>query len=202
MPFGMENDPSIYQIIMNTIFPEELSEGWLIIYIDEIIVFSESLEYILTRLEKVLQKIVQVNLKMALKKCHFAYSELRVLGHVVSGLSLGIDKSKVAAVLPKQIPQTKKEMQSFLGFSEYYRQHIKDFARIPKSLYKLCDKQKVYKMTEERVKEYRELKKALTITQFLKIPDLKLPCKIYIDACGEVLGAALHQTKIINDKPV
>ncbi|MBW0571356.1 hypothetical protein O181_111071 [Austropuccinia psidii MF-1] len=135
MPFGIKNAPSHYQRMMNTIFPEELSEGWLIIYIDDIIVCSETWENHLTRLERVLQKIVQVNMKISLKKCHFAYSELKALGHVVSGLSLGIDKNKVAEVLLKPMPQTKKAMQSFLGFSGYYRQHIKDFAKIAKSLY-------------------------------------------------------------------
>ncbi|MBW0535710.1 hypothetical protein O181_075425 [Austropuccinia psidii MF-1] len=169
MPFGIKNAPSHYQRIMNTIFCEELSEGWLIIYIDDIIVCSETWDSHLSRLERVLQKIVQVNMKISLKKCHFAYSELKALGHVVSGLSLGIDKNKVAAVLLKPIPQTKKEMQSFLGFAGYYRQHIKDFAKIAKSLYKLY---------------------------------WKLPFKLYIDSCGEGLGAALHQTQIINDKPV
>ncbi|MBW0479942.1 hypothetical protein O181_019657 [Austropuccinia psidii MF-1] len=111
MPFGIRNAPSHYQRMMNTIFPEELSEGLLIIYIDDIIVCSETWESYLTRLERVIQKIVQVNMKISLKKCHFAYSELKALGHVVAGLSLGIDKNKVAAVLLKPIPQTKKEMQ-------------------------------------------------------------------------------------------
>ncbi|MBW0570366.1 hypothetical protein O181_110081 [Austropuccinia psidii MF-1] len=110
MPFGMKNEPSHYQRVMNTIFTEELSEGWLIIYIDDIIVCSETWENHLTRLERVLQKIVQVNMKISLKKCHFAYSKLKALGNVVSGLSLGIDKNKVAAVLLKLMPQTKKEM--------------------------------------------------------------------------------------------
>ncbi|MBW0501341.1 hypothetical protein O181_041056 [Austropuccinia psidii MF-1] len=93
-------------------------------------------------------------------------------------------------------------MQSFLGFSEYYRQHIKDFSRIEKSFYKLCDQQKVYEVTEERVKAYKELKKAIKNSTFLLIPVWKLPFKLYIDACGEGLGAELHQTQIINDKPV
>ncbi|MBW0545208.1 hypothetical protein O181_084923 [Austropuccinia psidii MF-1] len=108
MPFGIKNAPSHYQIMTNTIVPEELSEGWLIIYIDDIIVCSETWENHITRLERVLQKIVQVNMKISLKKCHFAYSELKALGHAVSGLILGIDKNKVAAVLLKPIPQTKK----------------------------------------------------------------------------------------------
>ncbi|MBW0567613.1 hypothetical protein O181_107328 [Austropuccinia psidii MF-1] len=72
MPFGMKNAQSHYQRMMNTIFPEELSEGWLIIHIDDIIIFSETWDSHLSRLERVLQKIVQVNMKISLKKCHFA----------------------------------------------------------------------------------------------------------------------------------
>ncbi|MBW0516476.1 hypothetical protein O181_056191 [Austropuccinia psidii MF-1] len=100
------------------------------------------------------------------------------------------------------MPQTKKEMQSFLAFAGYYRQHIKAFARIARSLYKLCDQQTVYEMTEERVKAHEELKNSLTNSPLPLIPDWKLPFKLYIDACGEALGAALHHTQIINDKPV
>ncbi|MBW0467964.1 hypothetical protein O181_007679 [Austropuccinia psidii MF-1] len=141
-------------------------------------------------------------MKISLKKCHFAYSKLKALGHVVSGLTLSIDKNRIVAVLLKKMPQTKKKMQSFLGFSGYYRQHIRDFAIIAKSLYKLCDQQTVYEITEERVKEYEELKNSLTNSPFLLIPDWKLAFKLYIDACEERLGAFLHQTQIINDKGV
>ncbi|MBW0579358.1 hypothetical protein O181_119073 [Austropuccinia psidii MF-1] len=141
-------------------------------------------------------------MKISQKKCHFSYSELKALGHVVSGLSLGIEENKVAAVLLKPMPQTKKEVKSFQGFAGYYRQHIKDFARITKSLYKLCDQKTVYEMTEERVKAYEGLKNFLTNSPYLLIEDWQLPFKLYIDPCGEGLGAALHQTQIINDKSV
>ncbi|MBW0461802.1 hypothetical protein O181_001517 [Austropuccinia psidii MF-1] len=76
-------------------------------------------------------------MKISLKKCHFGFKELKALGHVVPGLSLGIDKNKVAAVLLKPMPQNKKEIQSFVGFAGYYRQHIKDLASIERPLYKL-----------------------------------------------------------------
>ncbi|MBW0480400.1 hypothetical protein O181_020115 [Austropuccinia psidii MF-1] len=114
MPFGKENAPSHYQRMMNTIFPEELSEGWLIIYIYYIIACSETCKNHLKTLGRVLQKIVQVNMNISLKKCHFSYSELKALGHLVSGVSLVIDKNKLAALLLKPMPKTKKEIQSFL----------------------------------------------------------------------------------------
>ncbi|MBW0461287.1 hypothetical protein O181_001002 [Austropuccinia psidii MF-1] len=201
MPFGIKSAPAPYQMLMNTIFTEELSEGWLIIYINNIIDFLENWESHLTRLARILKKIVRVNMIISLKKCHFEYSELQALGNVVCGLNLGIDKNKVAAVLLKPMPQGKKEMKSFLGFSGYYRQHIKHFSRISKSLYKLCYQQTVYEMTEERVKEYEKLKNSLKNAPFLLMPYWKLPFKLYIDACGKGLGAALPQKQIINDKP-
>ncbi|MBW0583249.1 hypothetical protein O181_122964 [Austropuccinia psidii MF-1] len=110
IPFGIKNAPSHYQKMLNTIFPEELSEGWLIICIDDIIICSETWDSHLSRLERVFQKIVQVNMKISLKKCHLSYSELKAIGHVLSGLSLAMDKNKVVAVLLKPMPQTRKEM--------------------------------------------------------------------------------------------
>ncbi|MBW0589551.1 hypothetical protein O181_129266 [Austropuccinia psidii MF-1] len=187
---------------MNEIFHKELSEGWLIIYIYDIIVCSKTWEEHMYRLSRVLTKIQSVNMKISLKKCHFGFKELKALGHVVSGLSLGIDKNKVAAVLLKPMPQNKKEIQSFLGFAGYYRQQIKDFASIARPLYKLCDKDTVFEMTVDRVKAFESLREALTTAPLLLIADFKLPFKLYIDASGDGLGAALHQVQIINDKPV
>ncbi|MBW0527787.1 hypothetical protein O181_067502 [Austropuccinia psidii MF-1] len=156
MPFAIKNAPSHFQRMMNEIFPDELPEGLLIIYIDDII-------------------------------------ELKGLGHVVSDLSLGIDKNKVPAVLLKPIPQTKNEIKSFLGFAGYYRQHIKDFASIASPLYKLCDKDAVFEMTVDRLKAFESLRQAWTTAPLLLMPDFKLPFKLYIDASGDGLGAALNQ---------
>ncbi|MBW0496056.1 hypothetical protein O181_035771 [Austropuccinia psidii MF-1] len=154
------------------------------------------------RLSRVLTKIQSVNMKISLKKCHFGFKELEALGHVVSGLSLGIDKNKVAEVLLKPMPQNKKKIQSFLGFAGYYRQHIKDFASIARPLYKLCDKDTVFEMTVDIVKAFESLRESLTNAPLLLIPDFELPFKLYIDASGDGLGASLNQAQIINDKPV
>ncbi|MBW0554171.1 hypothetical protein O181_093886 [Austropuccinia psidii MF-1] len=202
MPFGIKNAPSHFQRMMNEIFPEELSAGWFIIYIDDIIVFSKTWEEHMCRLSRISTKIQSVNMKISLKKCHFGFKELKELGHVVSGLSLGIDKNKVAAVLLKPMPQNKKEIKSFLGFAGYYRKHIKYFSSIARPIYNLCNKDTVFEMTVDRVKAFESLRQALTTAPFLLMPDFNLPFKLYIDASGDGLGAALHQVQILSDKPV
>ncbi|MBW0539732.1 hypothetical protein O181_079447 [Austropuccinia psidii MF-1] len=90
---------------------------------------------------------------------------------------------------------------SLLGFSSYYRQHLKYFAILAKPFYRICDKKTVFEMTQERIQPYEKVKYALTDAPLLLIPDWKIPFKLYIDACGEGLGAALHQVQIVNDKP-
>ncbi|MBW0513749.1 hypothetical protein O181_053464 [Austropuccinia psidii MF-1] len=100
------------------------------------------------------------------------------------------------------MPQNKKEIQSFLDFAGYYRQHIKDFSSIARPLYKLCHKDKVCEMTVERVKAFESLRQSLTTAPLFLMPDFKLPFKPYIDASGDGLGAALHQVQIINYKSV
>ncbi|MBW0514797.1 hypothetical protein O181_054512 [Austropuccinia psidii MF-1] len=90
---------------------------------------------------------------------------------------------------------------SFLGFSSYYRKHLKDFTILVKSLYRICDKQTVFEMTQERIKAYEKIKKALTEAPLLLIPDCNIPFKFYIYACEDGLGAALNQVQTIDDKP-
>ncbi|MBW0511175.1 hypothetical protein O181_050890 [Austropuccinia psidii MF-1] len=140
-------------------------------------------------------------MKVSLKKCNFGFEELKALGHIVSGLSLGIDKNKVEAVLLRSITQNKKEMMSFLGFTSYHRQHLKDFAILAKSFYRICDQQTVLEMTQERIGAYERIRKALTEAPLLLMPDWHKTFKLYIDAYGDGLGEALHQVQIIDEKP-
>ncbi|MBW0580187.1 hypothetical protein O181_119902 [Austropuccinia psidii MF-1] len=176
--FGIKNAPSPYQRMMNTIFPTELSEGWLIIYINDIIIRSYSWSLHLERLARVLHKVAEVNMKIVLKKCNFGSEELKALGYNVSGLSLGIDKNKVAAVLLKPIPQNKTKIISFLVFASYYWQHLKDFAILAKSLYRTCDQQIVFEMTQEIIKAHEKIRKVHTEAPLLLIPDWHIPFKL------------------------
>ncbi|MBW0520819.1 hypothetical protein O181_060534 [Austropuccinia psidii MF-1] len=100
------------------------------------------------------------------------------------------------------MPADKKEIQSFLWFAGYYTQHIKDFASIARPLYKLCDKDRSFEITFDRIKAFEYLKQVLTTAPLLLMPNSKLTFKLYIDASGDGLCAVLHQFQIINDKHV
>ncbi|MBW0533553.1 hypothetical protein O181_073268 [Austropuccinia psidii MF-1] len=150
MPFGIKNAPAHFQKMMDTIFQEEILEGLMVVYIYDLIIYSKTWEDHVQYIDRVLGKHKPINLKILLKKCNFYKQGLLVLGHKVSGLSLAIEQNKVAAVLQKQVPKNIKEMQYFLGFASYYRNHIKNLAHIPSSLYKVCSKDVVYEITKER----------------------------------------------------
>ncbi|MBW0551586.1 hypothetical protein O181_091301 [Austropuccinia psidii MF-1] len=199
MPFSIKNAPAHFQRMMDTIFQEEILEGWIVVYIDDIIIYSETWEDHVQYIDRVLSKCTPINLKISLKKCNFGQQELLALGNKVSGLSLAIDQNKVAEVLQKPVPKSIKEMQSFLGFASYYRNHIKNFSHITSSLYKLCSKDVVFEITKERRDSYERIKHELTNAPVLILPDFELPFKLYIDeACSQGLGAALHQGQIVD----
>ncbi|MBW0476625.1 hypothetical protein O181_016340 [Austropuccinia psidii MF-1] len=115
MQFGIKNAPDHFQRMMDTIFQEEILEGQMVVYIDDIIIYSETWEDHLKYIDRALSKCTPINLKISLKKCNFGQQELLALGHKVSGLSLAIDKNKVAQVLLKPVSKNIKEMKYSLG---------------------------------------------------------------------------------------
>ncbi|MBW0561110.1 hypothetical protein O181_100825 [Austropuccinia psidii MF-1] len=121
MPFSIKNKPAHCQRMMDTIFQEEILEGWMLVYIDDIIICSETWEDHVHSIDRGISKCTPINLKISPNKCNFGKQELLTLGHKVSGLSLAIDQNKVASALLKPVPKNLKEMQSLLGFASYYR---------------------------------------------------------------------------------
>ena len=98
IPFGIKNTPSHFQWMMDRKFHEELSNLRLIVYIDDMIIFTESWEAHLEKLAIVLGTISQMGMKISLSKCSFGFCELKVLGHILNSLNLVVDQGRVAAV--------------------------------------------------------------------------------------------------------
>ncbi|MBW0513848.1 hypothetical protein O181_053563 [Austropuccinia psidii MF-1] len=99
MPFGIKNAPAHFQRMMDTIFQVEILEGWIVVYIDDIIIYLEKWEDRMQYIDRLLSKYTPINMKISLKKCNFGQNELLALGHRFSGLSMAINQNKVAAVL-------------------------------------------------------------------------------------------------------
>ncbi|MBW0501369.1 hypothetical protein O181_041084 [Austropuccinia psidii MF-1] len=202
MPFGINNAPAHFQRMMNTIFQEKILEGWMVVFIYDIIIYSETWEEYVQYIDRALSKCTPINPKILLENCNLGQQELLALGHKVSGLDLAIEQNKVAAVLQKPVKRNIKEMPSFLGLASYYRNHIKNFSHITSSLHKLCSKDVVFEITKERRDAYEKIKYELKNSPVLILPDFELPFKLYIDtACSQGLGAALHQRQIVDGEP-
>ena len=136
MPFGLCNAPALFQRIMQTIFREDLLQI-LLVYLDDIIVYSSSIADHLKRLKRVFQKLREHGLKVEAAKCQFFQRRVKYLGHVVSAEGVGTDSAKTEAVASWPTPKTLKDLRSFLGFASYYRQFVPGFAQIAAPLHQL-----------------------------------------------------------------
>ena len=133
MPFGATNAPATFQRLMHDCLGD-LNMNWCIVYLDDIIIFSDIKEEHLKRLEAVFQKLSAAGLKLKPSKCFFFREEIEYLGHVVSGKGVATNPNKVEAVTKWPTPKTVYDVRSFLGFVGYYRRFIKDFSKISKPI--------------------------------------------------------------------
>jgi hypothetical protein len=139
MPFGLTNAPAYFMYLMNKVFMEYL-DGFIIVFIDNILIFSKTMEEHGEHLRLVLEKLRSNQLYAKFSKCEFWLTEVALLGHVISAGGVSVDPGKVKDVLNWMLPTTVSEIWSFLGLAGYYRWFIKDFSKIAKPMTKLLEK--------------------------------------------------------------
>ena len=202
MPFGATNAPATFQRLMHDCLGD-LNMNWCIVYLDDIIIFSDTKEEHLKRLKAVFQKLSAAGLKLKPSKCFFFREEIEYLGHVVSGKGIATNLKKVEAVTKWPTPKTVYDVRSFLGFVGYYRRFIKDFSKIAKPIREVITglenqskrsaKKTFVEWTEAVDSAFGHLKKLCTSTPILAYPDYKLPFVLHTDSSSEGLGAVLYQ---------
>ncbi len=129
MPFGLVNSPAVFQSFINDVFRDML-DHYVIVYIDDILVYSETLQEHVQHVRSVLQRLIKYQLYAKLEKCEFHTTSVAFLGYVISQEGVAMDESKVHAVLNWPLPSTIKELQRFLGFANFYRRFIRGFSSI------------------------------------------------------------------------
>jgi hypothetical protein len=192
MFFGLTNSPATFQTMMNDIFREEIAEGWVVIYMDDILVFSKDKNEHQEQVKRILEKLRQHQLSLKAEKCYFEKEEIEFLGLIISEKGIRMDPHKVKAITDWPIPTTKRELQQFLGFVNFYRRFVKGFTKIAKPLTKLTGKTN-WLWTELQQKAFQELKNEVTSERVLIIPKPGKPFRMETDASDFAIAAILSQ---------
>ncbi|KAL1254368.1 hypothetical protein QQF64_016597 [Cirrhinus molitorella] len=216
LPQGVTNAPSTFQRLMEKCVGDlHLSE--VLVFLDDLIVFSRMLEEHETRLMKVLNRLKEFGLKLSPDKCQFFKSSVKYLGHIVDADGVHTDQEKISALKDWPRPSTRRELKCFLGFAGYYRRFVEGYSKIAKPLNCLTagynpprKRGKIYKRekpntpanpnapigegwTAECEGAFRTLIDKLTSAPILAFANPQLPYVLHTDACREGLGAALYQ---------
>lgn len=167
-----------------------------VVFLDDILVYSSSLEEHLGRLENVFRRLKECGLKLKPSKCEFLKSECQYLGHVVSAEGIKTDPEKIDKVVNWKVPSTAKELASFLGFAGFYRRYVEKFSLIARplqNLLKSSDGKSPLVWCSEAEQSFQTLKFKLTSAPILAYADYSKPFILHVDASGIGLGAVLYQ---------
>jgi hypothetical protein len=192
MSFRLMNAPAHFMYLMNSVFMPELDK-FVVVFIDDILIYSRSMEEHEEHLWIVLQRLRDHQLYAKFSKCEFWIKEVPFLGHVVSPEGIAMDPGKVTEVLEWKPPTMVFEVRSFFGLASYYRWFIPNFSKILKPITELLKKGNKYLWSEACDEAFKHLKKLLTTLPVLAQHDTTKPFDVYCDASGTGLGGVLMQ---------
>uniref|UniRef100_A0A1J3IVR9 Transposon Ty3-I Gag-Pol polyprotein n=2 Tax=Noccaea caerulescens TaxID=107243 RepID=A0A1J3IVR9_NOCCA len=191
MPFGLTNAPCTFQGLMNHVF-QAVTRKFLLVFFDDILVYSKSWEEHLKHLEEVFSILRHQQLYLKPSKCTFGATVIEYLGHFISAEGVSTDPKKVKAIEEWPIPVTQKQLRSFLGLANYYRRFIKGYSVIAKPLSTLLKKEG-FTWNPEADSAFQKLKLSLTTTPVLALPNFEKVFVVETDASNIGIGAVLMQ---------
>lgn len=199
MFFGLCNSPSTFQTMMNDLFRDLIAQGLMCIYMDDILVYSTDKDTHRRVVDEVLQRLLDNNLFVKPEKCEFYKSKIEFLSLIIENGHVSMDPVKIEGVAKWQIPTKVKEVQSFLGFANFYQRFIKDFSNISKPLNILTRKDQPWKWGPEQQKAFEDLKKRFMEKPILISANPDMDFLLECDASNYATGAVLSQ-KDTDDK--
>jgi hypothetical protein len=214
LPMGLTNAPAEFMALMENTFRDELNK-FVLVFLDDILVYSRTLEEHKEHLRVVLQRLREQKLFAKLSKCCFFRQEVEFLGHFVGRAGVRMVEGKVAAVDRWPTPTTQKEVEQFLGLAGYYRRFIEGFSKIASPLSELCGTLKAAKGGAQRTppkkrfewgaeqqQAFEQLKAAVVSAPCLAIPDPTREFIVHTDASGYATGAVLMQQFVEGLRPI
>ena len=201
MPFGLTNAPATFMHLMNSVLAPYLDK-FVIVYLDDILIYSRTLEEHIHHVDEVLGILKQHQLYAKMKKCAFGKTQVEFLGHQVSAKGIATSPHKIEAVQQWPTPRNLRELRGFLGFVNYYRKFVPHFSERSAPLTQLLRKNEPWNWSRNRQGAFQDLKKALTSAPTLLIPDPNRTFLLTTDASEVALGAVLAQNQGNGFQPI
>ena len=192
MPFGLCNAPATFQRLMDVTFAG-MHDRCVKVYIDDILVYSDTIAQHLIDLCEVFIRLTTANIKLKMSKCFFFQPYVGFLGHIVSRDGVRPDPKKVEVIRNAPTPQDVPQLRSFLGLASYYRRFIAGFATVAAPLNALLKKDAAYVWSAECQLAFDTLKSKLTDDSLVRQPDFDRPFWLFTDASNVGIGAVLAQ---------
>jgi hypothetical protein len=192
MPFGIKIAPAFFTAILNDLFRKLLYKG-VIIYIDDILIYSTSVSRHFELLQEVFDILRKANLKIKASKCKFAVEKVKYLGFVISAEGLQCDPVKLKVVQEYEVPKNLKTLRSWLGLTNYFRRFIPNYSRIAKPLIALLSTKETFVWTKDCQAAFELLKEKLLTPPIVAFPNYNAPYLLYTDASGCALSGILSQ---------
>src|SRR6266536_5752604 len=192
MPFGLTNAPATFQRLINYVLHDYLND-FVVIYLDDILVCSDTFDEHINHLRKVFTKLREANLVIKLKKCKFGKRKIKFLGHTIGTDGLRTDLENIEKIINCPVPTDVTGVRKFMGLCNYYRKFIKDLSKLSKPLRRLLKKDVKFLWGSKEQEIFEELKKTLTEAPILLFPNFDKPFVLCTDASLKGLGAVLEQ---------
>uniref|UniRef100_A0A158P4K2 RNA-directed DNA polymerase n=1 Tax=Tetranychus urticae TaxID=32264 RepID=A0A158P4K2_TETUR len=201
MPFGLTNAPATFQRTMDVVLAG-LKYNQCLVYLDDVVIFAQSFDELLTRTENVLQALQNAGLTIKVSKCHWAVREMLFLGHVVNAQGIRTDPRKIEDVKNFPAPKDITGIRSFMGMAGYYRKFIPKFSEIAEPLTRLTRKIVSFNWTDEQDRAFNKIKELLLQDPVLVHFNPSDPIEVHCDASGIGVGAVLMHRIEKEEKPV
>ena len=185
---------------MNHIFKKLIDQGVVIIYLDNILVFTKTIEEHQQVVNEVLKILKENDLYLKPEKCEFEKARIEYLGLIISHGHTEMDPVKVAGIMDWPQPKKVKEVQAFLGFCNFYRRFVQNFSHTAQPLFELKTKEHQWNWTQECKEAFQRLKNTFTTAPMLAMPDTTRPMRLECDASDFATGAVL--TLLEEDKKI
>lgn len=201
MPFGLCNAPSTFSRLMSIVL-EGLIGKTCLVYLDDVVVIGRTFNEHLDNLKKVFEAFRRTNLKLKPSKCYVGQYEVYYLGYVISQKGISTDPNKIKSIEEFPTPKDVSSVRRFLGLTGYYRQFVKDYAKLASPLYDLTRKESKFEWSMSCENSFKNLKQNLIEAPILIHFNPNLPIYLSSDASITGLGAILFHIVDNKEHPV